>query len=80
MNMPAFEQDFLDIIQALESASCDYVIVGGYAMAFNGYVRATGDIDILVKPDQDNSKKIITALKNFGAPLSNITKNDFEKE
>ncbi|MDX9818502.1 MAG: hypothetical protein RBT16_06275 [Desulfococcus multivorans] len=80
MMNPDFQQDFLDMIRALESARCRYIIVGGYAMAFNGYVRATGDIDILVKPDRDNASKVMRALREFGAPLKGVSGRDFEKE
>lgn len=80
MKAPDFEQDFFDMIESLESENCKFLIVGGYAMAFNGYIRATGDIDILVKPDKNNSRKVIRALKNFGAPISGLTASDFEKE
>ncbi|HNV45904.1 MAG TPA: hypothetical protein PKJ16_02610 [Spirochaetota bacterium] len=80
MKSPDFHQDFLDMICALESAGCRYIIVGGYAMAFNGYVRATGDIDILVEPEKDNALKVMHALSEFGAPLHGVTAEDFGKE
>lgn len=80
MKAPEFEQDFLDMIESLEGEDCRYIIVGGYAMAFNGYIRATGDIDILVEPDNKNSRKVLKALKNFGAPMTGLTEADFETE
>ena len=80
MKIPGFNDDFSDMILALEGAECAYIIVGGYAMAFNGYVRATGDIDILVKPDRENAKKVMRALENFGAPLQGVYEEDFQKE
>ncbi|MEJ7849146.1 MAG: hypothetical protein WKF92_13770 [Pyrinomonadaceae bacterium] len=37
--------DFIDILSAFSEENVEYMVVGGYAMAFHGYVRATGDID-----------------------------------
>ncbi len=78
--IPDFEQDFLDMIASLEEASCRYLIVGAFAMAFYGYVRATGDIDFFVSADTDNSVRVFSALKAFGAPLGDVVAGDFEKE
>ncbi len=80
MKSPGLQDDFFDMIQSLDEAGCLYIIVGGYAMAFNGYVRATGDIDILVRPDRDNAIKVMRALRNFGAPLQGVSEKDFEQE
>ncbi len=49
-------------------------------MAINGYIRATGNIDIFVEPTIENSQKVISSLIKFGAPLMNIEARDFFKE
>ncbi len=51
--MMLIENDYLDMIICLNTVKCKYLIVGGFALAFNGYVRNTGDIDILVEPTKD---------------------------
>ena len=69
--------DFLDIIRALLDAEVRFIIVGAYAV--NVYVdpRATGDLDIWVEPTPENAPKVIRALKEFGAPLAEVSEADF---
>ena len=55
-------------------------MIGAYAMGAYGYVRATGDFDIWVEPSPENSKKVYKALKEFGAPLRQITPDTFAAE
>ena len=58
----------------------DFILVGAYALGAHGYPRATGDIDIWVKADEINSINIYKALERFGAPVDQITVNDFASE
>ena len=53
--------------------------MGGYALAFHGAPRFTGDIDLLVRPDNDNAKRIIAALDEFGFASLNLSETDFTK-
>jgi len=63
-------KDLREFIESLNSNRVDYVIVGGYAQAFHGRPRFTGDIDVLVRPSPDNAARLETALEQFGfAPL-----------
>ncbi|MDX2022265.1 MAG: hypothetical protein SF187_18660 [Deltaproteobacteria bacterium] len=62
--------DFRDLLLELADARAEFVIVGGYAVAFHGHPRATKDIDILVRPDPANARRVYNALARFGAPLS----------
>jgi len=55
----------------------EYVIVGGYALAFHGVPRYTGDLDILVKPVPANARQILAALEEFGFGLLGLTAEDF---
>ena len=72
--------DFKEFIQLLDKHEVKYLIVGGYAVALHGYVRATGDIDIWVKMAPDNADKIILALKEFVFGALKLTSDDFLKE
>jgi hypothetical protein len=72
-----FNQDYSDLLRELSVHRVNYVIVGAYAMAAHGIVRATGDIDILVEPTPANAEAVIASLAAFGAPLSGITAADF---
>jgi hypothetical protein len=56
------------------------MIVGAYALGTHGYPRATGDIDIWVKPNNINSKKLYKALARFGAPVGQIQTDEFSTE
>ncbi|MGD8261471.1 MAG: hypothetical protein PVG44_18315 [Desulfobacterales bacterium] len=49
------QQDFRDLLELFNLNKVEYIIVGGYALAFHGAPRHTGDIDIYVKPDVRNA-------------------------
>ena len=66
---PLLHRDFADLLTALANAGAEYVVVGAYAMAFHGVPRATGDLDVLVRPTPDNAERVWRALDAFGAPL-----------
>jgi hypothetical protein len=68
------------MLQLLLEEQVDFMIVGAYALGTHGYPRATGDIDIWVKPDPINSRKIYKALARFGSPLDGIKQDDFSTE
>ena len=77
--MMDIQQDFRDLLELFNSHRVDYVIVGGYALAFHGAPRYTGDIDIFVKPDARNADNIISALEVFGFGSLGLVAADFEK-
>ena len=68
------------MLQLLLEEQVDFILVGAYALAAHGYPRATGDIDIWVRADEINSINIYRALERFGAPVDQITVNDFANE
>jgi len=59
-------EDFEEFLRLLAAQKVDFVIVGGYAVAFHGYVRATKDMDILLRCTKGNARKAIDALRKFG--------------
>jgi len=73
-------EDYKDILQLLSEEQVDFMIVGAYALGVHGYPRATGDIDIWVRPDKINSEKLYRALARFGAPLGQIEIHEFSTE
>lgn len=73
-------KDYKEMLQLLSEEQVDFIIVGAYALGVHGYPRATGDIDIWVKPDNTNSRKLYKALIRFGAPLEQIEIDDFSEE
>jgi len=68
-----FHQDFADLCSLLNARAVEYLIIGGYAVAFHGAPRFTGDLDILIAPSVDAVNRTLEALKEFGFPASNIT-------
>lgn len=69
-------RDFFDMLSALSAEGADYLIVGAYALAAHGLPRATGDLDIWVRPTSENAERVLRALRSFGAPLSDSTRDD----
>jgi len=61
--------DFSDLFEAFLDAGVEFVVVGSYALARHGYVRATLDLDVLVRPSAENATRVADALVAFGAPL-----------
>lgn len=62
--------DFRELLVALADAGSDFAVVGGFAVAFHGHVRATKDLDVLVRPSVENARRVYAALASFGAPLA----------
>lgn len=52
------------------------MVVGGYAMSFHGYTRATGDIDLWIRISEENAEKVWRALQKFGAPMVDLNRDD----
>lgn len=73
--------DFLDLLRVLVDSGVEFVIVGAYALSFHGAPRASGDIDVFVRPSPDNAARLWRALLLFGAPVSatGVVQADFEK-
>lgn len=59
---PPTDEDVKKICRALNEKGAEYLIVGGLAMNFHGFVRMTHDIDLLINPSPENVKKVIDAL------------------
>ena len=71
------QQDFKELLELFNAHKVEYMIVGAYALAYHGVSRYTGDIDIFVKPDKDNAKRILAALDDFGFGSIGLKKSDF---
>jgi hypothetical protein len=71
--------DFSDMLSALSAEGVEYLLVGAYAMAVHGVPRATGDIDIWVRPTEANAERAFRALARYGAPMADLTVTDLSK-
>lgn len=69
-------RDFVEMLSALCDAEAEFLIVGAHAMAVHGRPRATGDLDIWVRPTPENAERVWKALEVFGAPLHELSKDD----
>ena len=65
------------MLSALSESDADYLIVGAHALAAHGLPRATGDLDIWVRPTKENADCVWTAIERFGAPRRNLSRDDF---
>ena len=72
-------QDFVDLLRAFVDADVRFMVVGAYALALHGRPRATGDLDIWIDATPENARRIMQALGAFGAPLAEISEQDFAR-
>lgn len=71
--------DFVDLLRLLGDHKVDFLLIGGYAVSFYTEPRYTKDIDIWIDATRQNGKRLISALKEFGAPVDNLTPVDIAK-
>jgi hypothetical protein len=76
-NFMEVQQDFKELLALFNAHKVEYVIVGGYALAFHGAPRYTGNIEILVRPDEHNAKLVLKALAEFGFGSVGLKEKDF---
>lgn len=77
--MDIFFPDHIEILKAFNHHQVEYLLIGGYAVIFHGYHRTTGDMDIWLKPNNDNKLKIIHAFKELGFEEESLQAlNDFD--
>jgi hypothetical protein len=69
--------DFKELLSIFHARGVKYLIVGGYAVSHYTQPRATKDLDLLIKPDDENAKAVYAALAQFGAPLESLTPAGF---
>ncbi len=73
-------QDFVDLLRIFVEAEVRFLVVGAYALALHAKPRATGDLDLWVEADPQNAKRVLQALRRFGAPLTQINEEDFVRK
>jgi predicted nucleotidyltransferase len=75
-----FSEDMKDLIKLFNKLNVEYVLVGGFAVNYYGYNRATQDIDFLIYPSKKNADKIMTDLDQFGFGDAGIPREYFEQK
>ncbi|MFO0960595.1 MAG: hypothetical protein U0800_24695 [Isosphaeraceae bacterium] len=71
--------DFRDLLSVFNARGVEYLVVGAHALAAHGLVRATKDLEVWVRPDPVNADRVIRSLKEFGAPLADLTADDLSR-
>ncbi len=74
------QKDFKELLKLFLKHEIDFLIVEGYALAFHGSPRFTGDIDVYIHPNKDNANKILQALDEFGFGSLGISIDDLSVE
>ncbi len=69
--------DFQEFIQSLNDNKVRYLVVGGYAVALHGHPRYTKDLDVWIELSQENAKRVVKALAQFGFGSLGLTEGDF---
>jgi hypothetical protein len=69
-------RDLREFIELLNANGVEFVVVGGFAVAWHGHPRFTADIDFLVRPDHVNSELVVKSLRDFGFAGLGITPED----
>ncbi len=72
--------DTENLLKSLKEHKVDFVIIGATAFPIHGYARATLDIDIFIRPTEENAKKTLVALGDFGYDITDVKKEDLLKK
>jgi predicted nucleotidyltransferase len=72
--------DFKEFLKLLNAHKVEYLLIGGYAVGYHGYPRATADMDIWIATNPDNADKMVSVLKEFGFDPAELSHQLFLKE
>ena len=70
--MPTLHNDFADFLRLLNERNVRYLVVGGYAVAYHGYPRYTGDLDVFVEASPENAARLVEVYGEFGFNRSDL--------
>ncbi len=72
--------DFKEFLKLLNAHQVEYLLIGGYAVSYHGYPRATVDMDIWIALQPANAERIVAVLKEFGFDFPELSPQLFLKE
>ena len=78
--MEKLDPNFADFLRSLNARGVEYLVIGGYAVGFHGFVRATGDLDVFVGVSEKNAEALVAAFHDFGLHLPEVRKELFLDE
>jgi len=73
-------RDFSEFLRLLNDREVRYLVIGGYAVGYHGYPRATNDLDVWIAIAPDNAARVVGALEEFGFGSAELTTDLFLKE
>jgi hypothetical protein len=77
MQLPA---DFKEFLSLLGLHGVRYLLIGGYAVNYYGYMRATGDIDVWIALDAENAARMVHVVRDFGFDTPELSPELFMQE
>jgi predicted nucleotidyltransferase len=70
--MPILHKDFTDFLRLLNEREVRYLVIGGYAVAYHGCPRYTGDLDVFVEASPENAARLVGVYRQFGFNLPDL--------
>ncbi len=76
----ALPGDFKEFLKLLNDADARYLLIGGYAVGYHGYPRATADMDVWIAISPDNAEKMVEVFTRFGMDDPALSSSLFQKQ
>ena len=70
-------RDYRDLFAEFNVRNVEFLIVGAFALAVHGHVRATKDLDVWIRPSPDNAERVLKAVREFGGSIEGLSAEDF---
>lgn len=80
MDPRSLTRDFSEFLQCLNEHGVEYLVIGGHAVAYHGYPRATGDLDVWIAISRENAQRMVNALRAFGFDLPDLSPDLFLRD
>ena len=77
MDPRSLTKDFREFLQCLNEHGVEYLLIGGHAVGYHGYPRATGDLDVWIAVHEENARNMVSALRAFGFDLPDLSPSLF---
>ncbi len=71
-------KDLLEFVALLNSNNVEYLVVGAFAVAYHGYPRFTGDLDLLIRVTPENVERVLRSISQFGFDSLGISAQDLQ--
>jgi predicted nucleotidyltransferase len=78
--MERLDRNFADFLRLLNSHGVEYLVIGGYAVGYHGFVRATGDLDLFVRMSPTNAASLVKVFGDFGLTTPELKEGLFLEE